>query len=102
MPVLQQPVIPLDVPVLQQPELPLDVSDLQKSVIPVDGSVLQLFIFNSCCRTGISGEDLSRNSRGLCKYTRTEAAQAAIEQTDLKAAKAFIEQPHVQSHHRLL
>jgi hypothetical protein len=56
MPVLQQPVIPLDVPVLQQPELPLDVSDLQKSVIPVDGSVLQLFIFNSCCRTGISGE----------------------------------------------
>jgi hypothetical protein len=72
MPVLQHPVIPLDVPVLQQPELPLDVSDLQKSLIPVDGSVLQLFIFNSCCRTGISGEDLSRNSRGLCKQTRTK------------------------------
>ncbi len=50
-------------------------------LLPVDVSVLQLFMFNSCCRTDIPGEDLSRNSRGFCKETRTGAAQAALEQT---------------------
>jgi hypothetical protein len=68
----------LDVPVLHQPELTLDMYVLQQPLLPVDVSVLQLFMFNSCCRTDISGEDMSTNSRGLCKETRTGAAQAAI------------------------
>ena len=71
----------LEVPVLQQTELPLNVFVLQQPpTIPVDVSVLQLFMFNDCCWTDISGEDLSMNNKDLCKETRTGEAQAAIEQ----------------------
>jgi hypothetical protein len=56
------------------PELPLDVFVLQQPLLPFDISILQLFMFNSGCRTDISGEYLSRNNIDLCKETHTEAA----------------------------
>jgi hypothetical protein len=60
-------------------------------------SILQLFMFDSSCRTDISGEDLSRTSIYLCKETCTGAAQAAIEKTRTETAQGAVEQTHPEA-----
>ncbi len=60
------------------------------------------FMFDSCCRADISGEDLSRNSIDICKEAVTGAAQAAIEQTRTEAAQLLKEQAHVQRQHKVV
>jgi hypothetical protein len=88
--VLQQPVIPLDVPVLQQravsgrPQLTFDLS------------ILQLFMFSSCCRSDISGEDSTAvccridtysGSPILCTTRHVQRQRATVGQTRPEAAQ---------------